>query len=58
NTRPDEHYYTINLAKVSNYKREARHQEVWKIIQSLLNCKEPIIKSQAEYLAAEYYLHG
>ncbi|CAG8785868.1 11209_t:CDS:2, partial [Racocetra fulgida] len=27
------------------------------IFQKLLNCEEPNIQSQAEYLTAEYYLH-
>ncbi|CAG8562125.1 16109_t:CDS:2 [Racocetra fulgida] len=47
-----------NLSKALTYKRKEKHQEAWEIIQNLLTCKQPIIQSQAEYLAAEYYLNG
>ncbi|RIB05808.1 hypothetical protein C2G38_2148376, partial [Gigaspora rosea] len=49
---------SINLSKALSYKRKEEHQKAFKIIEGLLNCKEAVIQSQAEYLAAEYYLHG
>ncbi|CAG8817068.1 9272_t:CDS:1, partial [Racocetra fulgida] len=49
---------SINLSKALISIKKEKYQEAREKIRNLLECKQPYIQSQAEYLAAEYYLHG